>query len=747
MPLRRARSVLGSCLLLAGLLLPTLAVTTAAREALILRDGSRIEADSIIFDGQAFRQRDVPAAKPVPRNQASDWFLSADSKTTPAATAAAVPGASAAADPAILQELLRQRTEAQALAARFPGCKGVQVLDEGFYRLTADHRHLYRYHFVGLILNEDLLSWGSLAFGFTEGRSRVKVSTARCLTPDGRVLVLDPKEMSVTNAAARGDEFFDPNARQVTGNIPGVEVGALVEYLYEYDNYAPEDWRIFFPTFYFQGDLPVNHSVFHVEVPTGTKLLWWQENWTAGVPPKPWYHYVLPWHWRPAAKGFSLRQAVPDASTGTAVGKAAAYDAYTWEKHNIPPVVNEPSMPPWSEIAPAVYATIMDDWSHLNALIGGMQRERLKSTPEIQAKAAELTRGLDTPDAKAAALYHWVQKNIRYISIKSSLSSGWAGHPAAETLANGYGDCTDKSNLLAALLRTVGIDAEPVVLRTNDAGLFVPRHPMIHANHCITEVHMGDRDFYLDSTTQDHRYPALRSDDHGVVAYNFIGGWRREVPVPPGVEAHGKVAMDDMTLQPDGVLNVYSCNQYRGGYEAGLRGGWKQVPDALRRQLMQQYLNGFAPGARLEDFTMPDPQNLDTPFTLEYRYRLPAYVVPAGKLRVFQFPDREEHFPEIGLAQRRYAVNYTTSEATTRTVTLKIPAGWRVVELPPAVNINSRYVHYMESYSVTGGEIKAQFQFERKTRRVPVSDYAAYRKALSAIATATQRPLYLETAP
>ncbi len=724
-----SRSVLKPASRLSAVVLLVLSLGLTARaiagEALVLRNGERVEAPSFRFDGTSFHDAGAAGAA-VARESIQDWWVapSGDSRVTTARGPRIVRAA-------LAPELVAYRDEAQRFAAQFPGCKGVQVLDDGLFRLTPDHRHVYRYHFVGLILNEDLLAWGTLNLGFTEGRQRVKVVTARTLTPEGRVLELDPAEITVSRPQ-RGDVFFDPNARQLNALLPGVQVGALVEYEFEYETLAPEDWRLFFPSFYFQGDVPVCRSRLTVQVPHRMPLYSWEDNW----------HADKPAGWQRRLK--SLCPLRP-FERGKRWIDGQAMDSYRWEKRAVPPIIPEPNMPPWSETAPAVHATLHRGWGYLDQLVGGMQRERMQATPEVRALAAQVTQGAQDLDGKLARLYHWVQKNIRYISIKSSLSSGWSGHPAAETLREGYGDCTDKSILFATLARTLGIEAEPVIVKTSDTGLFTPRYPVIFGNHCITELHLPRGTVFLDTTTQDHRYPALREDDHGVLALNLIRGERQIVPVPDAYAARGKISRAQIQVLADGTLRVQEKNQYSGAYEAGLRGGWKGVPEPQRGQILQQFLNRLAPGAHLETFSFPDPQDLNIPFTLDYQYVLPTFVSRAGRLRVLQVPDRELRFPEVSLERRRYPVVYGTREATRRELVFDLPADWEAVDLPGNTYTRGSGVSYREHFLLEGRRLTVRLEFERDGTRVPVTSYARYRHDLQQIEAITRKPLFFET--
>ncbi|MCF7855200.1 MAG: DUF3857 domain-containing protein [Candidatus Pacebacteria bacterium] len=695
-------------------------------ETLVLDSGERLKSGRVTYDDKGFTTDD---GRTIERARVVDWWLAQEGQEQQVAADQSEHDGQTA-----IRRLQAYRHDAQALANRYPGVGGIHVVDEGIHSLTHDKRHVYRYHFVGLILSDDYLSWGEIQLGFTEGRSRVRILGARCLGADDTLHVLAPDDITVTKPSG-GDVHFDLNSRMKSAVIPGVGKGAVIEYVYEYENFLPEDWRLFFPGYYFQGDVPVWRSTFEIRIPVELRLHYWTENWDVNQR-RPWYSRILSW--------------VPfiGPPRGTARGRMTddnghVFRTYRWEKHRMPPITKEPRMPPWYEVAPAVHGTLFKDWDHLNRLTGAMQRERMQATPEIRQLVHQITSSSETPAQKTAALYHWVQKNIRYVSVKGSLSSGWAGHPAQQTLDQGYGDCTDKSILFSTMLRVIGIDAEPVVVRTNDRGRFVPKYPVLACNHCITEVELQGKRLFLDPTSQDYRFPYFRSDDHGVLAFNFIEGERHAIPVPPGMDAHGKSAVSTMTLRPTGELLVDSRNRYTGSYEANLRGGWKRVPRDLQQQVVQQHLNTIAPGARLATFTMSPPEDLSQQFTLSYSYLLPNYPAEADSYRLLPLPDRDMRFPEVSLEERSYPLVYTTSQSVRHTVTLHLPEDLEIVELPPDVEIVSKHIKYLETFRVEDHTIHFSSEFERSSRRIPPPDYRVYRRTVLRIQDQTQKPIYL----
>ena len=78
-------------------------------------------------------------------------------------------------------------------------------------------------------------------------------------------------------------------------------------------------------------------------------------------------------------------------------------------------------------------------------------------SPEIRAKAMELTEDCSTTRQKFQRLFGFLSK--------SCLTASRTGVAASETLAKGWGMCSGKSNLLVALLRSLGIPARYRVYR------------------------------------------------------------------------------------------------------------------------------------------------------------------------------------------------------------------------------------------------------------------------------------------
>ena len=369
---------------LAALLVCAGSAQMPVNENLTLFQGEPIEnVQGVSFDGEVF---EVPGAGVISRDEVTVLlFQPAEAEGGEAAASAGVAGLSDLA-----QEML---PKGQALAEQFPGTGGVILIDDGLFVYNDDGTHRYRYHFAGLVLKEEMKSWAQFAAGFTEGRSRVRVLEAKSVAPDGTLYTL-PAEALRVGSPSEEMQFFNPSRKVVGGVIPGVEIGSIVEYIYEYENYNPEDSRLFLPGYYFQSTEPLALSRVTVEVPDRL----------------PFHHYT--------------RHFPAPAQSEPEVEGQGGRVRYGWALHDVPQLVPEPMMPPQADLTPRMEASIFGSYEEVYALQRDLQQSRMKLTPQIEAEVARIIEGAESIDEKLARNYHWAKTNTRYSSIKERLGSG-----------------------------------------------------------------------------------------------------------------------------------------------------------------------------------------------------------------------------------------------------------------------------------------------------------------------------------
>ena len=125
-------------------------------------------------------------------------------------------------------------------------------------------------------------------------------------------------------------------------------------------------------------------------------------------------------------------------------------------------------------------------WQSIGEWYQTLSKDRLVATPEITAKANELTAGKTDFYDKTEALAEFVQKQVRYFAIEMGVG-GFQPHFAGDIFHNRYGDCKDKATLLSAMLSTVGIHSALMMVDTQ-RGVIDPDAPSIVGDHMIAAI-------------------------------------------------------------------------------------------------------------------------------------------------------------------------------------------------------------------------------------------------------------------
>ncbi len=149
---------------------------------------------------------------------------------------------------------------------------------------------------------------------------------------------------------------------------------------------------------------------------------------------------------------------------------------------------------------PDVQISSFRSWEEVGRWYAEMESNRRIPSPEVKAKAEELTAGLKSELEKVAALYNFVAQKIKYLSLVSFGIGGYEPHTAGDVLRLGYGDCKDKDTLLAALLEAVGMQTSSVLI--NPTRELDPEMPSPWPfTHVITVLHLGNEELWMDSSS------------------------------------------------------------------------------------------------------------------------------------------------------------------------------------------------------------------------------------------------------
>jgi transglutaminase-like putative cysteine protease len=177
--------------------------------------------------------------------------------------------------------------------------------------------------------------------------------------------------------------------------------------------------------------------------------------------------------------------------------------AMTWELRDLPPLDVEDAIPSWYEPWRSVQVTEFASWHEVAAWASAMFTVDARSAAAVKQLADKIRAEHASRDARITAAIRFVQDDVRYLGIEMGRNSH-EPHQPWETLDARYGDCKDKTLLLAALLRELGLAAYPALVNTRLRHRLQEKLPSPFLfDHVIAEVVDGGKTYWVDGTMSD----------------------------------------------------------------------------------------------------------------------------------------------------------------------------------------------------------------------------------------------------
>jgi len=683
---------------LAIALVVLLALPALAGTMLVLSDGQQIELDKDpVFDGREFT---LPDGRAFPREQVNEVRFESVEQTG---------SWTWQYDPARYEKLFAKGRE---LAERYPNRPGIILEDIGVYRREDDGTNSYEYHFVGLVLKEKAQHWATVVAGGDTSRDIVEGPFGVVVHPDGTYRRTTADDITRTNPYS-GTVFFNRYFLQRV-QIPEVQVGDIIEYWYRTNNTKPIHPDFFFPGWYFQSSSPMALSRVTIRVPHDRPLYFEEKNFPETERPP------------------------------LTIDKDPSGDTYTWELVDSPPFDDDPYSPHSGELMPGIRATLMKTWDPIYDHLSEFYRSRMIVTDRVRQTTAEVVGDATDVEEKISRIYTFVQRKIRYISIKTDFGTGYTGHPAEVTLANGYGDCTDKSILLATMLKVIGVKAHPIFLHTWGGRRDIYALPNLGGTHSINRVWLDDRVFFLDATANTYRYPHFRWDDHGMPFGDPLG---REVGFIDQPPADDSVIKEHwiLTFAPDGGAQGQRILTQTGVFEAMSRSYLESIdPQQLQNQLRKQVL-AWGAGGELINYRVENLDDLNQTLRSTLDFKLPQLARQSGGLWVIEMPDVLTHFSRIDLEERKSDLVYPLRFVIHAEYEVTLPNGWRLVDWPKKLEIKTDLVDFAGEYQPTDDGFVMVYELSHHNDNcVTPEQYPAYRQTMVEVETFFARRAFAE---
>jgi transglutaminase-like putative cysteine protease len=364
---------------------------------------------------------------------------------------------------------------------------------------------------------------------------------------------------------------------------------------------------------------------------------------------------------------------------------------------------------------PRLIITTYKDMSDLGANYWSSMKDKDVVTPEIQALADEITKGIDDKRARAIAIDAWVKKNIRYVLVYLG-SGGITPNPASAVLKHKYGDCKDHVVLMGALLKAKGIASEQALINLGST-YRLPDLPVPFFNHVM--LYLPELGVYTDPTASQSAFGILPSSsyDKPVLHISNDGG-RLARTSPMRSEDHITTATTTASVGVDGVIKGTTRQIATGIFAASARNRATAIETQGREKSAESVLRSLGrPGTGVFEPAVPsdlsEPYSIQGDFSLKERLQVPlsgARDIPIG------MPIHGR--PGVGLLGQRVVGRQTDFSCyagqQVEEIELTFAEG---LPLPKAIKeapIDNKYFSYRTSYTIKGRTLTIRREFTSK---------------------------------
>jgi len=470
---------------------------------------------------------------------------------------------------------------------------------------------------------------------------------------------------------------------------------------------------------------------------------------------------TLPPGWEASGVVFNRDGVKPQVSSST----------YTWEVRELPWMEREEYSPPLALRVPRLTVSYfpptdnraglsgLKDWPSVSAWVSQLMDPQAEVTDSIRTKAQQLTAGAADETAKIRAIAAFVQQtNYVEVSLNLTRGGGYTPHRADETLAKNYGDCKDKSTLMRALLKAVGIDAYVTVISASDRNYVRPEWASpTQFNHAIVAVRVSDgvslptviRDDKLgrllmfdptDRITPVGDLPEVEQGSHALVLAGLQGALLK-MPLLPA-SANRIDSSIEATLDMDGRLKARVQRQYFGQSGVPLRRVEKlRGGDELKRRFERGW-SGRLGGVMLDQIAT-ESDSIQDHISVSLALSAEHFGQIAQNLLIVR-PGVLTSGGDYNFAPKaRSSPVHLEADVRHDSVRVKLPAGYKLDELPAPAKIDSSYGSFTASWVVRDGELVLDQSLEIHDTTAPASEYARIRDFFERAAGAQFAPVVL----
>jgi len=604
---------------------------------------------------------------------------------------------------------------ADADEKKYPQAGAVVFVDEKM-QIFSDNTSQIEFYVVAKILNDrGKESMSEIEIGYDSTYEQVELEFARTIKPDSTVVTVGKKNIRDVSRYLNFPLYSNARVRIIS--MPEVMEGSIIEYKATIKRHKLIDEDKFTVNYSLQESDPIIKAGFSLVVPKDRGI---------------------------NIKTINDKYNIFNAQMEPFVEAIGENNVYRWDFSDIPQILPESNMVPYSWVNPIFLVSNFDSWQQIYDWWWDLAKDKMVADNHIKQKVKELIKDKTHDSEKAEAIAHFCSEKIRYVAVEYG-QAGYEPHQAQEIYQNKYGDCKDQVILLITMLKEAGIKAYPVLIGTKKLPELPKDFPILLFNHAIAAVELIDGTYtFIDPTAQTCSFGDLPGGDQDRTVMLFKD---KEFILmkTPQFQSDKNSIYKELNIKINHDESIVASRKVisSGFFDQGQRYWLKYTPPQLIEEFLQESIQDISIAAQLEDYKIVNLEKLGKPVELKYNFKGAHYLTKSGPARILPLFSHIDT-SLVAKNERRYPLDLSLPYKKEIIFSVEIPQKYKIKYVPENTQFDNEWLYFTNCYEVKGQKLYFSQTKVNKTSIVNTEQYSEFKNSLEALAKKVDQRVILE---
>ncbi len=573
--------------------------------------------------------------------------------------------------------------------------------ESSYYYLLVDEqenvevKESFIHNVYKFLSNEGLQEMSDLHFEFDPTYEQLVFHSITILR-DGKIIDQLPAVIKTIQREQDMDRNLYDGTLTAVVNLKDVRVGDIVEYAYTRKGYNPVFENFFSRWRNFNFGVPIERFFLRFNIPT--------------------------------AMSISLKSL--NNSPKPTIQKKDNATVYTWDIAKQKALLSDKNEPAWYYPYHGIVLTNFKNWQEVAQW--SSKRYQVTESDFTKVKNELLPQfKSETDEEFALKAIRFVQDEIRYLGFESGLNSH-KPHSPIQVFQQRFGDCKDKSLLLATLLNARGIESNPVLVNTSFRDKLAEQLPLTGSfDHCVVQIKLNNEVTYVDPTisSQGGTVKSIQFPNYGkglVVNPNTKG--LTDFPDSSKILIHEVFTYEMDSIGGAALLRIETTYE---GSEADYQRSYyaENSLESIQKGYIDYYGNLYSSIEKSKDIEIYDNRSTNT-FKVKENYRIKSFwnlsSTQSGVIYCELYPlSLENYFSVSNKSSARtapyrqvYPLRYANE------MHLILPEEWSIAS--DEKKIETDYYQYQQRIIYDNKFLTILTNYTTKSESIPATDFPKY---------------------